>query len=44
MSGGKRDHAIDPAKDIPIVQLKEGANKAEFVKWRETLDFRLECI
>ena len=40
----KRDFAIDPAKDIPIVVLKDGASKADFIQWRETLDLRLECI
>ena len=40
----KRDYAIDPAKDIPILALKDGASKADFIQWRETLDLSLECI
>ena len=43
-SSQTRDFAIDPAKDIPIVALKDGASKADFIQWRETLDLRLECI
>ena len=35
---------IDPAKDLAIERIKEGATKEEFGAWRTAADVRIECI